>query len=274
MELNTTIPYIKCWIKMKLLTREDIATICELFRNALRRCLFLDYDGTLVPFQIVPLQAAPNETLLELLSKLSNDTRNCIAIVSGRDGDTLDKWFNTMPIILIAEHGAQIKHVHREWRHEISNAMAWKMDINHIMKEWSMRWPQTFVEQKKFSLAWHYRALENSEGVVCSRQLISRIDEVVRARMYAVDIIDGSKVIEVRLRGINKGVAVLNVLKESAQQDFIMAVGDDTTDEDMFGALRGLATTIKVGGENSQASYCVHAYNDVLELLSLFSKTV
>ncbi len=62
-----------------------------------------------------------------------------------------------------------------------------------------------------------------------------------------MEVLDGNKVVEVRAKAANKGVAALAALSETPY-DFILACGDDWTDEDMFQALPEETVTIKIGG--------------------------
>ena len=83
--------------------------ILDQYRQASRRIIFLDYDGTLVPFSENPEAAVPDESLSRRLERLTADSRNTCAIVSGRRREFLDKWFGALPLILVAEHGAYIR---------------------------------------------------------------------------------------------------------------------------------------------------------------------
>src|SRR5258705_2891298 len=82
-----------------------------------------------------------------------------------------------------------------------------------------------------------------------------------------LQIIHGSKVVEVRMSGYDKGVIALKIVKES-NADFVLCIGDDTTDEDMFKALDGKAYTIKVSNAATAAKYTVLSQQKVLPLLN------
>jgi trehalose 6-phosphate synthase/phosphatase len=76
----------------------------------------------------------------------------------------------------------------------------------------------------------------------------------------------GSKVIEIRNAGIDKGKAALYFLSK-ADYDFVLAIGDDRTDEDFFRSLPPSAWTIRVGMVPSSARSNVMSYKDVRKLL-------
>ena len=82
----------------------------------------------------------------------------------------------------------------------------------------------------------------------------------------ALGVLDGSKVIEVKDATINKGQAAAWWLAAGGH-DFILAAGDDWTDEDMFSALPETAYTIKVGRVASKARFSLNSYMDLRVLL-------
>ena len=100
------------------------------------------------------------------------------------------------------------------------------------------------MEEKTHTLAWHYRNVHPELGFIRSRELLDNLHHLVRNT--PLQVIDGNKVIEVRISGVDKG-SVAKQLLDDHRYDFIMAVGDDKTDEDMFKALAGRATTVKIG---------------------------
>jgi len=79
------------------------------FNKARRRLILLDYDGTLVPFTPSPEMAVPNQDTLNILMSYLKDMRNEIVLLSGRDKDTLERWFELPNINIVAEHGILIK---------------------------------------------------------------------------------------------------------------------------------------------------------------------
>jgi trehalose 6-phosphate synthase/phosphatase len=81
-----------------------------------------------------------------------------------------------------------------------------------------------------------------------------------------LQVIDGNKVIEVRMAGFDKGVMALRLVNE-INPDFTLCIGDDTTDEDMFKALGNKAYSIKVSNGITAAQYTVFSQRKVLPLL-------
>jgi trehalose 6-phosphate synthase/phosphatase len=70
-----------------------------------------------------------------------------------------------------------------------------------------------------------------------------------------MQVISGSKVVEVRPMGVNKGTVAPLLLADAGTRARVLAIGDDRTDEDMFAALPANAYCIRVGDGPSIATY-------------------
>lgn len=240
-------------LNTRKLTKEIEGHQQTAYRKARSRLLFLDYDGTLVPFQTDPLAAYPDPELLALLERLCSDPANRLVIISGRKKDTLDNWLQGLALDIIAEHGAWLKRQDEDWRpaHGLTNE--WKDVFAPLLKKYELRTPGTFIEEKSFSLAWHYRKTEKGLGELRARELVE--DLKYRAATMGLQILEGNKVLEVKSMHINKGNAAKEWLKRYPRTEFVCAIGDDQTDEDTFKAMPKRAITIKVGQGISAATY-------------------
>jgi trehalose 6-phosphate synthase/phosphatase len=254
-------------LKVNVLKEETAQNIQEDFSAAKRRCILLDYDGTLAPYQRIPSLATPSVELLQLLQKLSSDPANDIVIISGRDEATLDRWLGHLPLILVAEHGASIKYVNEDWKEQVNIIDDWKEQIRPLMQTFVDRCAGSFIEEKKSTLAWHYRNAHPEMGFSRSRELRNNLMQLVTNT--SLQVIDGNKVLEVRMIGVDKGATAMKLLSE-IQPDFVLCLGDDTTDEDMFKMLRGRGYTIKIGRGNTAAQYAIVSQHDVFPFLSRF----
>lgn len=236
--------------------------------QSVRRALFLDYDGTLVGFQVNIEMAKPDNELYEILQALSADPSNHLIIVSGRKHTTLEQWFGHLPIDMIAEHGAWYKYQNKEWESISGLTDQWKKDIYPVLQTYTDRTPGTFIEEKTYSLVWHYRKAEEGLGELRANELITNL------RYLAVDkglqMLSGNKVIEIKNIEVNKGRAVASWLQQHIVE-MILAIGDDHTDEDIFKALPEDAVTIKVGSNISAAKYYLNQYQEVRRLLKALS---
>jgi trehalose 6-phosphate synthase/phosphatase len=141
----------------KKLTPELKTTLINDLLSTKERVLFLDYDGTLTGFRDTPNQAKPDTELYYLLESLSAKKGNTVVIISGRDKDILDEWFGKMNLTLIAEHGVWVKSADSEWQMTEPLDSTWKSTIRSALDFYVDRTPGSFIEEKNFSLVWHYR---------------------------------------------------------------------------------------------------------------------
>ncbi len=252
-------------LRMNVLKPKNLEEIVERYLRAKKRLFLLDYDGTLVPFASRPEEAVPDGEILELLTKLANAESNEVVIVSGRDKNTLDKWFGNLPVSLIAEHGALVKRKGEDWEVTVPQDLSWKSAVRQVLEYYVDRTPGSFIEEKEFSIVWHYRNVDPELAELRANELKDTLSGIIQGSRLTV--LQGSKVIEVRHASVNKGVAVKKWLEES-DWGFILAAGDDWTDEDMFKVLPSDAYSIKVGIEATEARFNVRSYEDVRKVLS------
>jgi len=258
-------------LKVNILTDSHIQKIVSDFTNASKRCILLDYDGTLAPYQKLPSMAAPSEELIVLLKQLTDDASNEIIIISGRDVTTLEKWLGKLPLNMIAEHGACVKYRGGEWKEQVAIKTEWKEQIKPLMELFVDRCAGSFIEEKKSTLAWHYRNTNPELGFMRSRELRNALLQLTANT--ALQVVDGNKVLEVRMVGVDKGMAALNMLA-GLDPDFILCIGDDATDEDMFKVMRDKAYTIKIGRANTSAQYTILSQNEVFPFLRKLIKAI
>jgi trehalose 6-phosphate synthase/phosphatase len=238
------------------------------FHKGKKRLLLLDYDGTLVPLVKKPEKAKPDAGLLSLIGDLLGLDNTEVVIISGREKETLGNWFADLNAGLIAEHGAWIKAPKAEWETLQPLTSQWKTELQPILRHYVDRTPGSFVEEKDFSLVWHYRRVDPA---LAERRLSELKDTLLQlAAAYNLGVLEGNKIIEIKNSGVDKGQAALEWLARS-KWDFVLAVGDDRTDEDLFGILPRDAYSIRVGIRPSQAKFNVSSPRDVRTLLQELS---
>lgn len=258
-------------LKINLLKEETMTLIVEEFMTAQKRCILLDYDGTLAPLQKIPSMASPTNELIELITQLTEDEKTEIIIISGRDAETLEHWLGGLSVTLVAEHGAAVKKRGEQWVEGANMAPEWKDKIKPIMELFVNRCAGSFIEEKKSTLAWHYRNTHPDLGFIRSRELLNSLLQLTGNT--PLQVIDGNKVLEVRQSGVDKGATALNLVK-NFNPDFILCLGDDVTDEDMFRAFPEGAYTIKVGRGNTAATYTIASQKEVFPFLRRFMQKV
>lgn len=254
-------------LRQKLIVISDVEAIKSRYSQAHKRLILLDYDGTLTPITTRPEDAIPTQELLNVLGKLANDTANKVVINSGRDHHTLDKWLGKLPVSLAAEHGALYKE-NGVW-HNYNISVEWSDELLSILNLFVKKTPGSRLEEKKTAIAWHYREVDAWLGTLRAQQIVNALVPI--CSRLNMQIIQGNKVIELKSPYYTKGSEVSRQLQIS-NYDFILAMGDDTTDDDMFRALSSNAETIKIGHVSESARYNMPSQSDTLPfLLSLVS---
>lgn len=245
---------------------KDIFMIEKAYQNSQNRVLFLDYDGTLVGFKSIPEQAKPDNELKILLSDLANDPNNTVVIVSGRDKNILEKWFGDLNIHILAAHGLWLfQPYQKEWIMTFPLDNDWKDSVRSILLMYTDRTPGSFIEEKDYSIAWHYRQCE--PYMVAAK--LSEIKENLMSitRFTTLGLQEGNKVLEVKDTRVNKSY-VSSLFIQQNNYDFILGAGDDYTDEDLFLSLPKGSFSIKIGIDNTNANYQLRSWQSMRALLN------
>jgi trehalose 6-phosphate synthase/phosphatase len=228
--------------------------------------LLLDYDGTLVPFTPTPELARPDRELLSLLRALGGRPETQVHVVSGRPQQTLEDWLGDLPIWLHAEHGFVSRdRATGQWVPAAELGAPWREPVLAMLREITQRTPGSLVEIKAAALAWHYRMADPETGARRSNELRLHLNQLLSNQ--PVEILAGNRVIEIRPYGVHKGRIVPPLSPERQAATTILAVGDDRTDEDLFGALPPEAITVKVGPGTTKARFRVDGVGAVRRLL-------
>ncbi len=249
-------------LRKKLLEEENLKLIRHTYRKRRKRLIILDYDGTLSPFVPNPEDARPSEELYTLLKELATDPANTIAISSGRDHQTLERWFGKLPISLAAEHGAFYKEGGR-WYSNLPEE-SWDTEIIDLIQQILHKTPGSLMEIKKTALVWHYRNVNPWLASVREEELVKKLAEPCARQ--GLQIMKGNKIVEIKSPIYTKGSEVRRLMKKG-EYDFILAIGDDVTDEDMFRALPPWAITIKIGNISDHARFNLQSQKETLPFL-------
>lgn len=246
--------------------REKLIGRC---RSSAKRLFLLDYDGTLVSFAGKPDEAGPDKKLRSLLKTLASESKNEVVIISGRDKKTLDYWLQDTNTSLIAEHGAWIKEKGGDWQVIEPLLNDWKDTIKPILEMYSDRTPGSSVEEKDFSLVWHYRKADSELAALRIQELRDAVLNLTEN--LDIGVFEGSKILEVKNIGVSKGHAAERWLAKK-KWGFVLAAGDDYTDEDMFAILPETAYSVKVGYGISKARFSVGSVDEFRSLLEQLVK--
>ena len=253
----------------KLLTVPIKEELVKHYLTAHQRLILLDYDGTLVPYTQNPGKAITSKYVMELVKALTEKQATRIVLISGRDKKSFEEWFSNLDLDIAAEHGVWIKEGKEEWRLTKPMANTWKEKIASVMETFVDRHPGSFLEEKEYSIVWHYRKSNPELASVRVKELMNIL--VTLTANVGVQVTHGNKYIEVRNVGIDKGTAGLYFMSKYSP-DFVLAIGDDWVDEDLFKALPAEAYTIRIGVGSAYARFHIYSYQSALGLLEQLIK--
>lgn len=254
----------------KRMSSETRAELMQKYTDAQSRLIILDYDGTLKSFVSSPraLMAQPSLKLRRMLKRLAENEKNHLAIVSGRPKKALERWFRGIDITLIAEHGAWSRY-DGKWTNADAEFKQIKKQLKPILEKYVSRTAGAEIEEKDYSLVWHYRNVAPELAYVRANEMKRELTDLLDTD--EIGVYGGDKVIEIKPIDINKGYAA-SELEAVYQSDFVLAAGDDYTDEDMFRELPSDSYTIKIGAGETKARYQLSSVAEITELLDELSR--
>lgn len=223
----------------------DWAAFLDRIAAARSRLLLLDYDGTLAPFHVRPELAVPSPETARALEDIMKAGGTRVVIVSGRPANELPPLLGLKPHPEIwGSHGRERLHTDGQRTVQAPDAAA-SSSLADAVGVLDGILPQgSRLEYKLASLALHWRALPESAARQLRAEVMRRWQSI--AEHNALEILDFDGGIEIRARGCDKQHAVEAVLSETPAESAIAYLGDDTTDEDAFRAVKGRGVGILV----------------------------
>ncbi|MEE9308023.1 MAG: bifunctional alpha,alpha-trehalose-phosphate synthase (UDP-forming)/trehalose-phosphatase [Spirochaetia bacterium] len=255
--------------QVKKLAGDLKSELVAAYRQAERRLIILDYDGTLVPIRARPQDAAPDPELVDLLKRLAADPRNDVVVASGRRRGMMSSWFGNMDLSLIACHGAWLKPKGQKWQLIEGLNNEWKEQLLPIFELFKDRTPGSTVEEKEYALAWHFRNAEPELAALRAGEFKAILFSVTGD--LNLDVLEGKKVLEVKHVNVSKANAASLWLSRENWQ-FILAAGDDSNDEALFAQLPDTAYSIKIGIDIFEARAYLESSTQLRQLLNEIMK--
>ncbi|KAF2134873.1 glycosyltransferase family 20 protein [Dothidotthia symphoricarpi CBS 119687] len=261
----------------------DRAKLLYQYRQAKKRLFMFDYDGTLTPIVKDPQSAIPSDRVIRTLKTLAADPNNSVWIISGRDQAFLDEWMGHISELgLSAEHGSFMRNPRSEdWENLTEKEdMSWQSEVIDVFQHYTERTQGSFIERKKIALTWHYRRADPEYGAFQARECQKQLERTV-AKKYDVEVMTGKANLEVRPRFVNKGEIAKRLVLEYGEEppEFVLCLGDDFTDEDMFRSLRQsklptdhvFSVTVGASSKQTLASWHLVEPSDVISVVSLLN---
>jgi trehalose-phosphatase len=223
-------------------------------------CIYLDYDGTLVRLRETRGWAPLPERGRRVLRNLARHRGVQMTIVSGRTVRSVRRQAGVSGIGYIGQHGLEPPtngtRTSARVRLALSQAkQAVASRVRGLLRIW--------IQDKGGCFAVHYRGAR----AAVAREAAEAVRHAVREKPDTLRVLHGKKVLEVLPRRAGKSVAIRESLKRFSKRPLVIFAGDDATDEEVFGALRG-DITIQVGsGEETRAKYFLRSPQEMLAFL-------
>ncbi|KAL1567260.1 threalose-6-phosphate phosphatase [Salvia divinorum] len=217
------------------------------------RLLILGFNATLTELvdtpgrrgdQIKEMELKLHPDLKEPLEKLCKDEKTIIVVLSGSDRSVLEDnfWeFNNM--WLAAENGMFLRSPRGNWMTTMPEHlnMDWVDSVKHVLEYFTERTPRSHFERRETSLVWNYKYSDSEFGRLQARDMLQHLWTGPISNS-SVDVVQGSRSVEVRAVGVTKGAAIDRILGEivhskaiSTPIDFVMCVGHFFgKDEDVY----------------------------------------
>ncbi|KDP21328.1 hypothetical protein JCGZ_21799 [Jatropha curcas] len=255
--------------------------IVSVYKRTNRRAIFLDYDGTVVPQ--TSIVKSPSPEVISVLKTLSNDPNNTVFIVSGRGRSSLSEWLEPCERLgIAAEHGYFTRwNKNSEWvTNSVADDLDWKEIVEPVMRLYTEATDGSSIEVKDSALVWHHQDADPDFGSCQAKELLDHLENVLANEPAVVK--RGQHIVEVKPQGISKGLVAEKVLSNMVNHgkppDFVLCIGDDKSDEDMFESILSTVSgptlpsapdifACTVGQKPSKAKYYLDDTVDVVKLL-------
>ncbi|MGC2330257.1 MAG: trehalose-phosphatase [Candidatus Acidiferrales bacterium] len=231
-------------------------------RAARHLAVFLDFDGTLVKIQRSPRVVRSSARVNRVLERIERNPNLFVAIVSGRRASDLRRLLPVPGLRYFGLHGGE-----RDGR-PIKLSKASRVALTRAKHEVEAQLGKLrgiWVEDKECSFCVHYRNANEATARIAARML----NQVSAPWRRSLRVLGGKKIWEVLPPEVpGKFAAVQGALAKMAAGTAAVYIGDDETDEGVFGVLEN-QITVRVGSPNgTRARYFLPAPSDVLRFLS------
>ncbi|XP_023736189.1 probable alpha,alpha-trehalose-phosphate synthase [UDP-forming] 7 [Lactuca sativa] len=266
----------------------SIDDIVSDYLKAKRRAILLDYDGTVMPQNSII--KTPSREVISLLNRLSGDLNNKVFIVSGRGRESLSSAFSPCRKLgIAAEHGYFIR-----WCQDVewetcgqSSDFGWMDMAKPVMKLYTESTDGSSIETKESALVWQYRDADPGFGFAQAKEMLDHLESVLANEPVAVK--SGQYIVEVKPQEASKGLVAEKIFTSMAengkQADFVLCVGDDRSDEDMFEiignaisrniiSVNTVVFACTVGQKPSKAKYYLDDTNEVILMLQSLAEAI
>ncbi|KAJ6837066.1 putative alpha,alpha-trehalose-phosphate synthase [UDP-forming] 7 [Iris pallida] len=266
----------------------NVDAIVQAYERSKSRAILLDYDGTIMPQTAIDKRPSPQ--VISIINSLCSDKKNVVFIVSGRGRDSLGKWFAPCTKLgIAAEHGYFLRwNADEEWEtcSQCSTDFRWMHMAEPVMKLYTESTDGSYMETKESALVWHHQDADPGFGSAQAKEMLEHLEGVLANEPVSVK--NGQLIVEVKPQGVSKGLVaekiLLSMVENAKRADFVLCIGDDRSDEDMFEGIAGVKTkdlvapttsvfACTVGQKPSKARYYLDDTSDVINMLGALAES-
>ncbi|XP_050265987.1 alpha,alpha-trehalose-phosphate synthase [UDP-forming] 5 [Quercus robur] len=257
----------------------SVEHIVSSYKRTKSRAILLDYDGAMMlPGSIT---TTANTEVVGILNSLCQDPKNVVFLVSGKGRNTLTEWFSACENLgLAAEHGYFVRTNHEaDWETCVSVPdFDWKQIAEPVMQLYTETTDGSTIETKESALVWSYQYADPDFGSCQAKELLDHLESVLANEPVSVK--SGQHIVEVKPQGVNKGIVAEHLLSTMQQKgmlpDFVLCIGDDRSDEDMFEVILSARDSLSpvaevfactVGQKPSKAKYYLEDTTEIVRML-------
>lgn len=223
-------------------------TLWRAVDRAAHLTLVLDYDGTLAPFRVERDQAVPLPGIRELLAKIRDQSPARLCVLSGRRAEEVAGLLGVSGVTVVGCHGFERRDPDGTL-HTPPLDPAQQAGLRRARQRAEALDPGQRLEQKPSGLAFHTRGLAPRRAEAEEAQ-IARDWQALAEETGGLACRRFNGGVELRLAGVDKGVALATLLDEGPAESLCVYLGDDDTDEDAFAeAARRGGFGVRVGDE-------------------------
>ncbi|KAF7112679.1 hypothetical protein RHSIM_RhsimUnG0206600 [Rhododendron simsii] len=204
----------------------------EHYLQSNNRLLILGFNATLTEpvdtpgrrggDQIREMDLKLHPELKETLTALCSDPKTTIVVLSGSGRSVLDDNFGQYNMWLAAENGMFLRFTKGDWMTTMPEHlnMEWVDSVKHVFEYFTERTPRSHFEPRETSLVWNYKYADLEFGKLQARDMLQHLwtGPISNA---SVDVVQGSRSVEVRAVGVTKGAAIDRILGEIVHSKFI-----------------------------------------------------
>ncbi|KAM3734519.1 hypothetical protein ACB098_10G021100 [Castanea mollissima] len=257
----------------------SVEHIVSSYKRTKSRAILLDYDGAMM--LPGPIRTTANTEVVGILNSLCRDPKNVVFLVSGKGRNTLTEWFSACENLgLAAEHGYFVRTNHEaDWETCVSVPdFDWKQIAEPVMQLYTETTDGSTIETKESALVWSYQYADPDFGSCQAKELLDHLESVLANEPVSVK--SGQHIVEVKPQGVNKGIVAEHLLSTMQQKgmlpDFVLCIGDDRSDEDMFEVILSAGDSLSpvaevfactVGQKPSKAKYYLEDTTEIVRML-------